>query len=113
MTVGHGASLFEGLLLPGRWAYGKDSTAPEGRQRVGPAGLKSGDGGLILVSDRRREGEYDHRTRPGRKDLVTDLLESELEDIRSELHHTQVHGYREALKDREKLVRGLLEKMKG
>jgi hypothetical protein len=50
---------------------------------------------------------------PAERDLVTDLLEKELEDIRSELHHTQVHGYREALKDREKLVRGLLEKMKG
>ena len=49
---------------------------------------------------------------PAERDLVTDLLEKELEDIRSELHHTQVHGYREALKDREKLVRDLLEKMK-
>jgi hypothetical protein len=50
---------------------------------------------------------------PAERDIVTELLEKELEDMRSELHHTQVHGYREALKDREKLVRDLLEKMKG
>jgi hypothetical protein len=50
---------------------------------------------------------------PAERDIVTELLETELEDMRSELHHTQVHGYREALKDREKLVRDLLEKMKG
>lgn len=49
---------------------------------------------------------------PAERDIVMDLLEKELEDMRSELHHTQAHGYREALKDREKLVRDLLEKMK-
>ena len=28
------------------------------------------------------------------KDIVTGLLEKELEDIRSEFHHTQGHGYK-------------------
>jgi len=42
------------------------------------------------------------------KDLITDLLEKELEDIRSELHHTQGHGYKDTLKERELLIRGLL-----
>jgi len=46
------------------------------------------------------------------KDIVTGLLEKELEDIRSEFHHTQGHGYKDTLKERELLVRGLLAKIR-
>lgn len=46
------------------------------------------------------------------KEIVTGLLEKELEDIRSELHHTQGHDYKDTLKERELLVRGLLAKIK-
>lgn len=45
------------------------------------------------------------------KDLLAAVLQKELEDIRSELHHTQVLDYKESLKRRESLVRALLEKL--
>ena len=47
------------------------------------------------------------------RELIANLLEKELEDIRSELHHTQNHEYKENLKEREGLVRGLLTRFKG
>jgi hypothetical protein len=50
---------------------------------------------------------------PMEKDLLVNLLEKELEEIRSELHHTQGHGYKDTLKERELLVRGLLAKLAG
>lgn len=46
------------------------------------------------------------------KELVTRLLEEELEEIRTELHHAQVHDYKEGIKEREKLVRELLAKLR-
>ena len=46
------------------------------------------------------------------KDLVTRLLEDELEEIRTELHHAQVHDYKESIREREKLARDLLAKLK-
>jgi hypothetical protein len=45
------------------------------------------------------------------KELVTGLLEKELDEIRSELHHTQGHDYKDRLREREQLVRGLLAKL--
>ncbi len=45
-------------------------------------------------------------------EIVAAMLEKELEDIRSELHHTHVHDYRESLKEREALVRGLLSRLR-
>lgn len=47
------------------------------------------------------------------KDLLTTILEKELEDVRSELHHTTDHAYRDNVKEREELVRDLLAKLKG
>jgi len=44
-------------------------------------------------------------------ELMAGLLEKELDEIRSELHHTQGHDYKERLKEREQLVRGLLAKL--
>jgi len=44
-------------------------------------------------------------------ELLAGLLEKELEDIRSELHHTKGHDYKESLKERENLVRGLLARL--
>jgi hypothetical protein len=49
---------------------------------------------------------------PLEKDLVTNLLEKELEEIRSEIHHTQGHGYKDTLRERELLVRGLLARFR-
>jgi hypothetical protein len=46
------------------------------------------------------------------KALLTTILEKELEEVRSELHHTQDHDYRDNVKEREKLVRDLLAKLK-
>jgi len=45
------------------------------------------------------------------KELLTAMLEKELEDIRSEFHHTKGLDYKESLKEREALVRGLLDKL--
>lgn len=50
---------------------------------------------------------------PAETELMTGLLDKELEEVRSELHHTQTHGFKEGLKEREALVRGLLAKLKG
>jgi len=47
------------------------------------------------------------------KELLAGLLEKELDEIRSELHHTQGHAYKESLKEREKLIRGLLARVAG
>jgi hypothetical protein len=48
---------------------------------------------------------------PQEKDLLTEILQKELEEIRTEFHHTQVFDYRESLKVREAAVRGLLGKL--
>jgi hypothetical protein len=45
------------------------------------------------------------------KELVKSLLDQELEDIRSELHHTQNHEYRDSLKEREQVIREVLAKL--
>ncbi len=47
------------------------------------------------------------------RDLIANLLEKELEDIRSERHHTQNHEFKDNLREREGLVRGLLTHFKG
>ena len=47
------------------------------------------------------------------KELLTRLLDKELEEIRTELHHAKVHDYKEGIKEREKLVRELLAKLTG
>lgn len=46
------------------------------------------------------------------KDLLATILEKELEEVRSEFHHTQDHDYKDNVKDREKIVRDLLAKLK-
>jgi hypothetical protein len=45
------------------------------------------------------------------KDLLNAILRKELEDVRSEFHHTQAFEYKESLKEREAAVRGLLDKL--
>ncbi len=45
------------------------------------------------------------------RELVKSMLEQELEDIRSELHHTQNHEYRDSLKVREQVIREVLAKL--
>jgi len=46
------------------------------------------------------------------RELLAELLDKELEDIRSELHHTQGHDFKDSLREREALVRGLLARMR-
>ncbi len=46
------------------------------------------------------------------KELLATILEKELEEVRSELHHTKDHDYKDNVKEREKLVRDLLAKLK-
>ncbi|HOW86335.1 MAG TPA: hypothetical protein P5119_10100 [Candidatus Aminicenantes bacterium] len=50
-------------------------------------------------------------SRPEQEFLVA-LLQEELDEVRSEFHHTQAFDYKETLKEREALVRGLLAKLK-
>ena len=45
------------------------------------------------------------------RELVKSLLDQELEDTRSELHHTQNHEYRDNLKERERVIREVLAKL--
>ena len=47
------------------------------------------------------------------KEMLVGLLEKELDETRTENRHTESHGYKEDLKDREKRVRDLLKKLKG
>jgi hypothetical protein len=44
-------------------------------------------------------------------ELLAGLLEKELDEIRSELHHTQGHDFKERLKEREALAESLLAKL--
>ena len=44
-------------------------------------------------------------------ELLAGLLEKELDEIRSEFHHTQGYEYKESLKEREALVCSLLAKL--
>jgi hypothetical protein len=46
------------------------------------------------------------------RELLAGLLEKELEDVRSELHHTQGHDYKDTLREREALVRRLLARVR-
>ena len=45
------------------------------------------------------------------REMVKSLLEKELEDIRSELHHTQSHEYKDNLKERERVIREVLARL--
>jgi hypothetical protein len=47
------------------------------------------------------------------KDILAGLLEKELEEGRSELHHTRGHDYKDSLRAREALMRSLLAKLAG
>jgi len=47
------------------------------------------------------------------KEMLRGLLEKEFDEIRTEIHHTKTHEYKESLKEREKRVQGLLDKLKG
>jgi hypothetical protein len=46
------------------------------------------------------------------QELVASLLEREFEEVRSEIHHTKSHDYKDILKEREKLVQSLLARLK-
>lgn len=46
------------------------------------------------------------------RELLAEVLDKELEDIRSELHHTQGHDFKDSLREREALVRGLLARVR-
>lgn len=44
--------------------------------------------------------------------LLLDLLQTELGNIRQEIHHTETYEYRDKLKAREVLIRELIQKFK-
>ncbi len=47
------------------------------------------------------------------KDLLVSLLDKELEEVRSEFHHTEAYEFREGLRCREELLRSILTKLAG
>ncbi len=46
------------------------------------------------------------------KDLLTDLLEKELKEVREEVHHSRNLDYKGCLQMRETLVRRLIDRLK-
>ncbi len=48
---------------------------------------------------------------PQEKEILAGLLARELDDVRSELRHTQGHEFKDSLKEREKLLRILSAKL--
>jgi hypothetical protein len=44
-------------------------------------------------------------------DLLAELLSSDLQSLRAELYKTENHDWREALKQREALLRGILARL--
>lgn len=49
---------------------------------------------------------------PNERDLMFRLLDRELGDTRSEVHHTHTPGFREDVQREEQLLRNLLAKLK-
>ena len=47
------------------------------------------------------------------RDLLLELLQSEMGEVRQEIHHTKTHEYRDKLKAREAVIRELIEKLGG
>ena len=45
-------------------------------------------------------------------DLVVELLEREHEELLKEIHHSEIHDYRDKLKKRLELVDALIEKLR-
>ena len=45
-------------------------------------------------------------------DLLRELLESEIPELRDEIWHTDDHDFRESLKQRQKLIESLLAKVR-
>jgi len=46
------------------------------------------------------------------RELLVSLLERDFDELRSEIHHSKSHDFKESLKEREILVRNLLERLK-
>jgi hypothetical protein len=59
-----------------------------------------------------REGTMAIDLNESEREFLVSLLERELEDVRTELHHTQGHDYKDTLKAREALVRELLARVR-
>jgi thioredoxin-related protein len=47
------------------------------------------------------------------RELLVELLEREFDDVRTEIHHTKSHDYKDGLKEREKSVQELLKRLRG
>jgi hypothetical protein len=47
------------------------------------------------------------------RELLIDLLDREVPNLREEIHYTDDHDYKETLKQREIAVKELLRKLKG
>jgi hypothetical protein len=61
----------------------------------------------------KEEGTMNIELSPQEKSLLTELLEHEVEDVRTEIRHTQNYDVKLSLENREKVVRELLNKVSG
>jgi len=66
----------------------------------------------ILIRGSRREVAMPVELSRDEMDLLVGLLEKEFDEIRTEIHHTRSHDYKDGLKVREKLVQALLGRLK-
>ena len=46
------------------------------------------------------------------KEILVGLLEREFDEVRTEVRHTRSHDYKDSLKEREKRIHALLERLK-
>lgn len=47
------------------------------------------------------------------REVLLELLQTEMGEVRQEVHHTKTHEFRDKLKAREAVVRELIEKLGG
>jgi hypothetical protein len=74
--------------------------------------LKTRPSEAILIRRSRREVAMPIELSRDDKDLLVGLLEKEFDELRTEIHHTQGHDFKESLKAREKLVQALLGRLR-
>lgn len=50
---------------------------------------------------------------PEEQDLLKNLLEEDCQDLRGEIRKTESHEFKDSLRNKEKVMEGLLEKLTG
>jgi hypothetical protein len=74
--------------------------------------LKTPPPEAILIRRSRREVHMPIELSREEKDLLVGLLEKEMDETRTEIHHTEGYDYKESLRAREKLLQALLGRLR-